>query len=266
MDLQKQIRSRFSLLISLLGCPAFCGSIPGQQLQRPSGIGSGKHRSSPQHPHQIPERMQSVLLHCFNQTESHRIALRAARCTGKQKILSIHDERLYTSLGAVVGDLRPSVFQIPDQPGPLLLQIVQRFSKGGVWQRCLCAAPRQQCVKNRFCPFLPPVPFFRCQFSSFLLQSEQRAAVSLTFQGRTGCLFLFGYSLECLVEFSSGMRPASHYADLLWQAVVAAISIRMQPPGKTLRNALALAALRVALYSYSTMGWPASPLVRYSHI
>ena len=120
-DLQKQIRSISVASKTYLRC------ILRHKGCRPVRCDFIHPRRALQHPHQIVEWIQPVLLRCLNHAEYNCTALGPVGRVGKQEILSVHYEWLYTAFGAVVGNFQSSIFRITNQPGPLLPHIMQCF-------------------------------------------------------------------------------------------------------------------------------------------
>ena len=157
LDLQKQIQS------VPVAREAHIRHVLRHKLCRPVRCIFTHSRRSLQHPYQIPEWVQPVLLRRLNHAEDDCTAMGPVGCVGKQKVLSVHYKWLNTAFCTVVGDLQSSVFQIPDQPRPLFAQIVQSLSQRGLRRSLFGFRPCQQGVKNRFCPFLPLFVSFFCR-------------------------------------------------------------------------------------------------------
>ena len=82
-------------------------------------VGQVRILSRLRQPGQIFVRIQPVLNSCLDYAEHNRTAGCPLRSVGKQKDFPVNDKRLNTSLGPVVGDLQPSIFQIICQVRPL---------------------------------------------------------------------------------------------------------------------------------------------------
>ena len=85
-----------------------------------------------QNPGQIAERSQFGFFGCLNQAVDHRAGLGAQRGIGKEEILAANHKGLDAALCPVVAQLQPSVLQIPQEIGPLLLEVVQSFAQRGL--------------------------------------------------------------------------------------------------------------------------------------
>ena len=127
---------------------------------------------------QILVGIKPVLLRGFNHAEDDRAALCAAGRVGEQKVLPVNDKWFDASLCTVVADFQPAVFKICSQVWPLLLQIVDRFAKCGLWCSVPALCPSPKGVQNRLCPLLTLViSFFRTALLQFVLNGKQLIAV-----------------------------------------------------------------------------------------
>lgn len=92
-------------------------------IQRWSGL---------QNPGQIAKRIQAGLLSRLDQAVDHRTGPGAQRSIGKEEVLSANYKGLDAALGPVVAQLQPSILQIPQEIGPLLLEVMQGFAQCGL--------------------------------------------------------------------------------------------------------------------------------------
>ena len=101
-----------------------------------------QHWNGFQNPSQIAEGIQLCFPGRLNQALNHRTDLGAQRSVGKVKVLAAYHKGLDAALGPVVAQFQPSVLQIPQEIGPLFLEVVQGFTQRrlglGGDRICLC--------------------------------------------------------------------------------------------------------------------------------
>lgn len=91
-----------------------------------------QHWNGFQNPSQIAEGIQLCFPGRLNQAVNHRTDLGAQRSVGKEKVLTADQNGLDVALGPVVAQFQPSVLQMPQEIGPLLLEVVQGFAQRGL--------------------------------------------------------------------------------------------------------------------------------------
>ena len=99
-------------------CPTLHGTIQG--------------RGGLQNPGQIAKGIQPRFLSRLDRAADRRAGLGAQRGIGKQEVLAANHKGLDAALRPVVAQFQPSVLQIPQEIGPLLLEVVQSFAQRGL--------------------------------------------------------------------------------------------------------------------------------------
>ncbi len=78
------------------------------------------------------EGIQPSFLGCLDQAVNHRAGLGAQRGIGKQEVLAANHKGLDAVLRPVVAQFQPSILQISQEIGPLLLEVMQSFAQRGL--------------------------------------------------------------------------------------------------------------------------------------
>ena len=118
----------------------------------------------------------------------------------------------------------------------MVLQIVQRNPKLGLRSGVSGFCPRQHRVKNLNL-FLPlSFSLFRREIFQLFFQLKELAAIGHSLLSR-GRAFSFGDGSERLVEFSTGVSPASDMNRTV-HTIVAGIAVRLQISVETLQKCL----------------------------
>jgi len=107
-----------------------------------------------------------------------------------------------------------------------------RFRRG-----VLCAQPEEKLFHKRLRLLLPfQATLIHGEFAEPALQIEQLVAVPFCTPRQRISTCLFGQAFQCLVEFSSGVRPAADHRDFMLQPVIARIAVRVQITVKTFQE------------------------------
>lgn len=89
------------------------------------------------------------------------------------------------------------------------------------------------------------ISFFWRQVPHFLFYEEQLAAICLPLQCRRAWLVFLRQRLHRLVKLAPQVHPAAHHSDVLRQAVVTWVAVRMEPAREPFQESLRVAGFPV---------------------
>ena len=166
-----------------------------------------------EHLTQILIGLQSIGLGGLHQAVEVGAGLDPFYAVAEQPVLAAHHKGTDRVFGQVVVDGDSPVVQITDQPGPFVLQVVERLADGGFrWRLRQCLVqPSAQFLQQGFGLFLPGgVAGFGGGLLEAALNAVQLLDPGQTLIGPPRLPGLAPLRLDGLIKLASGMRPAAY--------------------------------------------------------